>query len=296
MRVAITGQRGLIGRALGEHLERAGHAFVPLVRQRGARGIHWDPERGEIDGAALEGFDAVVHLAGEPIAAKRWTPAFKRLVIESREKGTATLARALAARERRPSVLISASAVGYYGDRGADWLDDDSAPGDGFLAEICKAWEAAAEPARQAGIRTVHPRIGIVLSPIGGALRELMRPLSFGVSAQFGDGSQFQSWLGLDDTVLALEHAISCAALQGPFNLATPNPVTQHELVRTLARVMRRPALGAVPKTAARLMFGKEKADALFLAGQRVRPKALLASGFQFRHPELEPLLRNLLS
>jgi uncharacterized protein len=295
LKVAVTGASGLIGSALSRFLTHGGHTVRPLVRKKGAAGIFWDPSRGEIDGAALEGIDVVVHLAGESIAAGRWTPEFKTRVKDSRVKGTALLAKTLAGLKQKPKVFVSASAVGYYGNRGDTWVDESSPPGQGFLSEICMDWEQAAEPAQAAGIRTVHPRFGIVLSRDGGALPQLMQPLSFGISPQIGDGSQYQAWVGLDDVVDALDHLLQTETISGPVNVSSQNPVPQRELVRAIAKAMHRPAVGAVPVFAAGLVFGKEKSEQLFVWSQRVRPNVLSSSGFTFQHETIEACLAHLI-
>jgi uncharacterized protein len=239
-RIAITGATGLIGTALGRFLTLGGHDVIPLVRSK-ARGIAWDPERGTIDAAALEGVDAVVHLAGEPIAQKRWTPEFREYAARSREAGTTLIARTLAALQRPPKVFVSAMAVGYYGDGGEAWLDETSPSGTGYLADLCRRWEAAAEPA--APIRTVRARIGLVLSTQGGPLAEMLRPFRWGIGGRFGNGRQFMPWIGIDDTVGALHRALFDPSLSGPVNLVAPNPVRNRDFAR--CRGDPRPGKGA---------------------------------------------------
>ena len=295
MRIAVSGSHGLIGSALVQALAQAGHEVVRLVRDgAGGTGIAWDPERGTLDRSALEGIDAVVHLAGYGIAERRWTAPVKELIRSSRVNGTRLLATALADMVRRPQVLVTASAIGYYGDRGDTWLEEDSEPGTGFLADVCRAWEAAAEPARAAGIRTVTARIGIVLSPEGGALQRMLLPFKLGLGGRIGSGQQYMSWVACDDVVAAIQFAIEQSSLAGPVNVVAPEPVTNREFTQVLARVLRRPAFLPLPSFLARLAFG-EMADALLLASTRVRPRRLLEAGYTFRFPTLEAALRHLL-
>ncbi|MFT7581739.1 MAG: hypothetical protein ACI9MR_003417, partial [Myxococcota bacterium] len=248
MRIAISGASGLIGTALTGFLQTGGHTVVPLVRGTAGPGeIAWSVKDQTIDAAALEGFDAVIHLAGAPVADGRWTDARKTLIRDSRVDGTRLLATALAGLERKPKVFVSASAVGFYGDRAAEPLDEDSAPGTGFLADVCAAWEAAAEPARTAGIRVVHPRIGVVLSPQGGALDKMLTPVKFGVAGKIGDGKQYMSWIALDDVLGAMLHIIATDAIEGPVNFTAPTPVTNKAFMKTLGRVLRRPTVLPLP-------------------------------------------------
>lgn len=291
MRVAITGASGLIGTALTRFLTLGGHTVLPLVRKRGVAGVYWNAESGEIDREALEGVDAVVHLAGENISEGRWTPEFRARVMDSREKGTRLIAKTIASLDKPPRVFVCASAIGFYGDTGDRAVDEGAAAGETFLAEICKRWEAAAA---DAGVRTVLARIGIVLSPNGGALPKLLMPARFGISSRVGAGKQWFGWVGLDDTVYALHHALT-SELAGPVNVVAPNPVTQRELVETLGRVLHRPALGSVPRFVVRALLGREKADELLIQGQRVEPRVLLQDGFPFLHAHLEPMLRHVL-
>ena len=296
MHVAVTGSSGLIGSALMAFLAARGHQVTRLVRRSpgGEREIQWDPEDGVRGLSGLEGADAVVHLAGENIASGRWTPQRKAEIRRSRVEGTRRLCESFARLARPPKVLASASAIGYYGDRGAEVLREDSPPGSDFLAQVCGEWESAAEPASRAGIRVVHLRTGIVLSPAGGALKKMLLPFSLGLGGRIGTGAQFMSWITLDDVVGATYHALNTGSLVGPVNMVAPTPVTNSEFTRTLARVLRRPALAPVPAFAARLAFG-EMADALLLASARVVPNRLQGSGYRFRHPELEGALRHLL-
>lgn len=271
--------------------------MVPFVRDRaraptGAR--FWNPAAGELAAADLEGIDAVVHLAGEPIASGRWTAARRRRILESRTRSTRLLSEVLSRLEHPPSVLISASAIGYYGDRGETWLDETSDPGTGFLADVCVEWERAVEPARAAGVRVALVRIGLALAPEGGALGRMLPLFRMGLGGRLGNGRQYMSWIGIDDLVAAIQHAIECAALAGPFNAVAPNPVTNAEFTRILSRVLSRPALLAVPSFALRLALG-EMGQALLLEGARIAPRRLESTGFRFRHTELEQALRFLL-
>ena len=297
MKVLVTGAGGLIGSALVPLLTTGGHRVTRLVRSQprpGAAEIHWDPAAGVVDVASLEGVEAVVHLAGENIASGRWTAARKARIRESRVKGTRTLCRALAHLSHPPKVLVSASAIGYYGDRGSDPLWENSAPGVGFLADVCRAWEEATQPAVEKEIRVVLLRIGIVLSPAGGALAKMLLPFRLGVGGVIGSGQQYMSWVALDDVVGAAHHALVTDTLQGPVNAVAPYPVTNREFTKTLGRVLRRPTFLPMPAFAARLALG-EMADALLLASTRVEPKRLLATGYSFRYSELEDALRHVL-
>jgi uncharacterized protein (TIGR01777 family) len=290
---AITGATGLIGSALVEHLRSRGHTVRRLVRTRRglqAEDVLWDPAHGEIDAGALAGVDAIVHLAGEPIA-HRWTLERKRRIRESRVGTTALLARAVARLERKPRVFLGGSAVGYYGDRGDEILDESSAPGSDFLAGVSADWEAATAPIANAGVRVVRLRSGVVLSRRGGALSKLLPIFRLGAGGPIGDGRQWMSWIALDDHVSAMEHALFTDRVRGPVNLVAPNPVTNAEFATTLGRVLARPSFLRVPSFVLTLLYG-EMARATILAGQRVLPHALAASGFEFEHPTLEGALR----
>lgn len=294
-RVVVTGASGLIGSALTSLLRAAGHSVTPLVRRAPAHGeIGWDPDAGRIDAAALEGVDAVVHLAGESIADGRWTAARKRRILESRTQGTGLLAATLARLERPPAVLVSASAIGFYGDRGAERLDERSAPGHGFLPTVVQAWEAATGPAEAAGIRVVHSRFGIVLSANGGALARMLPPFRAGLGGRLGSGDQYMSPVSLDDVAESLHHCIATSSIRGAVNVTCPEPVRNREFTRTLGAVLHRPALFVVPRVALHLAMG-EMVDELLFASARVEPAALLASGYRFRHPTLELALRHVL-
>lgn len=291
--VAVTGATGLIGTALVDALRRDGVRVRRLVRSvddGGAGEVVWDPARAVLNPDALRGVDAVVHLAGEPVG-ERWSREKKRRIRDSRVEGTALLARALAAMDAPPRTLLSASAVGIYGDRGDELLSEDSAPGDDFLAGVAQAWEAAADPARTAGIRVAHPRFGVVLSPRGGALAKLLPPFKLGVGGKLGSGRQWVSWIGLGDAVRALRLLLDTPSLAGPVNVTAPTPVTNAALTEAVGHAVGRPTFTTVPATALRLMMG-EMADATLLASQRAVPRRLLDAGFRFEHPEVAGALR----
>jgi uncharacterized protein (TIGR01777 family) len=291
--ILISGASGLIGRALTERLRAAGDNVQTLVRRKPKESegeIAWDPEAGVLDSSRLDGVDAVVHLAGRPIDS-RWTEATKQAIRDSRVKGTRMLAEAAARLPTRPKVFICASAVGFYGSRGDELLDEDSSPGQGFLADVCRQWEEAASPARDAGLRTVHLRSGIVLSRRGGMLARVLPPFKIGAGVVVGTGRQWMSWISLADATAAIQYAIAAADLSGPVNLATAQPVPNAEFTHTLGKILGRPTLLPFPAFAVKLLFG-EMGDELLLAGQKVMPKKLLASGFHFAHPDLEPALR----
>lgn len=283
-RIAVTGSGGLVGSALVPFLTTGGHDVARVGRASG-----WD-----FDLAALDEADAVVHLAGESIAAGRWTKAKKDRIHRSRVEGTRAVAERLAASENRPRVLVCASAIGYYGDRGDDVLDESAAQGMGFLADVCRDWEAAAEPARAAGIRVVHLRFGVILSPAGGALAKMLTPFRLGMGGRLGSGTQHLSWISVDDAAGAILHAIARDDLAGPVNAVAPAPVTNLEFTKTLGRVLRRPTILPMPAFAARLVFG-EMADELLLASTRVVPRRLHESRYAFRDATLEGGLRRLL-
>jgi uncharacterized protein (TIGR01777 family) len=274
-----------------------GYGVTRMVRSQpksGEKAARWDPMAGTIEASALEGVDAVVHLAGENIA-ERWTPAKKVKIRDSRVIGTQVLCEALARLASPPKVLVSASAIGYYGHRGEEILTDESPPGRGFLSEVCRAWEAATEPARQRGMRVVQLRFGVVLSPSGGALAKMLPPFRLGLGGVLGSGRQYMSWIALDDAVGTIQHVIVTDALQGPTNAVVPQAVTNREFTRTLGAVLGRPTVVPLPAFAARLMFG-EMADEVLLASTRVQPAKLLASGYRYRYPELQAALRHLLA
>jgi len=297
LRVAITGATGLIGQALAAFLTTGGHRVIRVVRGAPAPGdAHWDPVRGEIEAGALDGLDAVVHLAGENVAAGRWTADRKRRIRASRVASTGLLSETLARLPRPPKVLVSASAIGIYGSRGDEVLTEASAPGpeNDFFVAVARDWEAAAEPARRAGIRVAHPRFGVVLSPRGGALGKLLPVVRAGIGGPLGNGRMWMSWVSVDDVVGAVHHALFSEGFAGPFNVTAPEPVTNREFTRTLGRVLRRPTVIPVPHTALRAAFG-EMAEATILSSIRVLPAALERDGYPFRHRQLEVALRYLL-
>jgi uncharacterized protein (TIGR01777 family) len=294
MRVLVSGGRGLIGSALLAGLRARGDETCVLTRRATGSGeVGWDPAAGRLDARSLEGFDAVVHLAGEPIAA-RWTPQRKALIRESRVAGTRLLALRLADLERPPGVLVSASAIGFYGDRGDELLDEASPPGRGFLPQLCREWEAAAAPAAARGIRVVHPRMGIVLTTRGGALARLLPAFRLGLGGPLGDGRAWWSWVTLDDAIAVLERMLTGKELAGPVNVVAPGAVTNRVFSRVLGHVLRRPAVLPVPALALRALLG-EMAQGALLASAHVTPARLQAAGHAFRFPGLEDALRHLL-
>jgi uncharacterized protein (TIGR01777 family) len=302
--IAITGSTGLLGEALVAFLTTGGHRVVRLVRSRTAvaryadrddeQAAFWDIERGEIDAASLEGVDAVVHLAGESVYGLRWTEDKKRRILESRVRGTRLLAETLARMDTPPEVLLSASGSGYYGDRGDTQLDEDSSSGTGFLADVCRQWEAATAPAAEARIRVVPLRIGPVLTPAGGILGTLLPAFQLGLGGIAGRGDAYLPWIALDDVLYLMLHLLATPELRGPINVGAPEPVTQRAFVETLGRVLRRPTFVRVPAPFVRFAGG-EQADELVLKSVRMLPKALVNSGFSFAYPQLEPVLRHLL-
>jgi uncharacterized protein (TIGR01777 family) len=296
MKILISGSHGLVGKALIKSLTNDGHEIARLVRGSAAASeIEWHPNQGRIDAQQFEGFDVVVHLAGENIASGRWTDEKKRAIRESRVKGTSLLSESLARLSRPPSLFLSASAIGYYGDRGDELLTEKSAPGEGFLPSVCIEWENATKPAVEKGIRTVHTRFGIILDRDEGALAKMLPPFKMGIGGRIGDGKQWMSWIALDDVVNGLRFLIADASTSGPVNFVAPNAVTNAEFTKALGRVLSRPTLFPVPAFGARLAFG-EMADALLLSSQKVEPSVLQDRGFQFSWPTLEPALSHLLA
>ncbi len=296
MKIVISGASGLIGTQLAKTLKSSGHEVVQLVRRTaGAGQIMWDPKSGKLDPASLEGCDAVIHLSGAGIGDKRWSDAYRKEILDSRTATTLLLANTIASLQRKPSVFLSGSAIGIYGARGDEQLTETSAHGTGFLADVCKQWEAAAKPAIDAGVRTVFLRTGIVLSPKGGALKKLLPLFRLGVGGKFGNGKQWQSWISMDDEVASIIHLLT-ANVSGAVNLTAPQPVTNAEFTKVLARVVKRPAIVPVPTFAPKILLGGELADALLFTGQRVMPQALTASGYVFKHSTLESALRSLLT
>lgn len=295
MHIAVTGASGLVGSELLPLLTTGGHEVTRVVRGEAGKGeVRWDPSADSFNASSLDGVDAVVHLAGENIAAGRWTMALKQRIRNSRVHGTRILCRALARMQTPPKVLVAASAIGFYGNRGDEMLDESSAAGEGFLSAVCEAWEAAAQPAKETGIRVVHVRIGVVLSPKGGALAKMLTPFKLGVGGIIGNGRQYWSWISIDDVASAIHHAMMTDSLSGPVNATGPNPSTNRQFTKTLGRVLGRPTILPMPALAAKLAFG-EMANDLLLASTRVEPTKLLESGYQFHQPALEKTLRHLL-
>ena len=295
--VLVTGASGLIGSALVPALEAGGVRVSRLGRRAGREpgSLVWNPDAGSIPRAALEGLDAVVHLAGESIAAGRWTRARKARLLGSRVAGTRLLCEALAALERPPRVLVSASATGFYGDRGSEILNEESPPGSGFLAGLARAWEDSTAAAEARGIRVVRLRIAPVLAPQGGLLAPLKLPFRLGLGGPLGSGRQWMSWIALDDLIGAIRHVLAREDVRGAVNAAAPGAVTNREFTRALAHVLGRPAILGVPASLLRIALG-QMADEALLASTRVEPRRLLGSGFAFRHPEVEPALRLVLT
>jgi uncharacterized protein (TIGR01777 family) len=290
MDVAISGASGLIGSALSASLRADGHQVLRLVRGgvTGGDAIGWDPEGGRIDAPALEGLDAVVHLAGEGIGEHRWTDEQKAKIRDSRLRSTALLAGAIASRERRPRVFVSGSAIGYYGDRGDEVLTEQSAPGDDFLARLCVAWEAEAAPATEAGVRTVFTRTGIVLDAHGGALARMLLPFKLGLGGRQGSGKQWMSWIAKADEVGAIRHAIENRGVQGPVNCTAPTAVTNADFARTLGKALGRPTVLPTPLLPLKLRYGGELVETLLLVSQRVAPAKLEATGYEFSFRSLD--------
>lgn len=303
MRIAITGSSGLIGAALAARLEASGHRVRRMLRtgragevgDPGGDAAWWNPDKGYLDAKALEGVDAVVNLAGRPVAGHRWSAAEKARIRDSRITGTRLLAARMAEMARPPSVFVSASAVGYYGSRGDLPLEEGESPGSDFLAIVCRDWEAAAAPAAKAGVRVVHPRFGAVLDPGGGMLARLLPPFRLGLGGAIADGTAWLSWITLEDAVGALTAALLKDRLSGPVNTVAPEPVTNREFTRALAAVLRRPAVLPLPAAAVRLLFG-EMGTTLLLASQRCLPAKLTRAGHAFKHPEITAALRDILS
>ena len=297
MKILLTGSTGFVGSALYTRLRSKGERLIRLVRRPPGLNqdqILWDPQSGKLDPASLQGINAAVHLAGDPIAHGRWTPEKKRRIRDSRVLGTRLLSESLARLTPPPQVLVCASAVGYYGSRGEEALTEESGPGAGFLAETGQEWERAAKPAADAGVRVVNLRFGIILDPSGGALKMMLPPFQAGVGGPLGSGRQWMSWVTRDDVIGAILHCINDRSLQGPVNAVSPNPATNRDFSRALGKALRRPAIFPVPAFAVRLLFG-EMADEALLASARVLPKKLQQAGYSFRHPELQPALNQML-
>jgi len=297
MKILITGASGLVGSALIPYLKSKGHEVVRLVRSQGvaaAGELSWEPEKGIASPAQLEGLTAVVHLAGENIAEGRWSDEKKARIRDSRVKGTRTIATALAQLDRPPKTLVSASAIGFYGDRGTEVLTEQSASGDGFLPEVCREWELSTRPAAEKGIRVVYLRFGMILSAEGGALAKMVTPFKLGVGGKVGSGEQYMSWITLDDVIGVIDYALNNEALHGPVNVVAPRPVTNLEFTKTMGQVLSRPTIFPAPAFALRLAFG-EMADALLLSSTRVEPLRLKETGYIFQYPELEGALHHVL-
>ncbi len=295
MRVLMSGASGLIGRALARRLTSAGHEVVPLVRQEGKGGILWQPETGRFDRSSAEGADAVVHLAGEGVAAGRWTSARKQRIHDSRVRGTRLLCDGLRDLRRPPRVLAAASGVGFYGNGGETTLDESSSAGTTFLAKVCIDWEGACDPIRDR-TRVVHVRTGIVLSSEGGALAQMAPIFKLGLGGRVGDGRQWMSWIGFEDMLRVYEAVLADDSIAGPVNGVAPNPVRNEEFARTLARALHRPAWIPAPAFALRTLLGAEMADELLLTGARVLPRRLSESGFSFAMPDLAGALASALA
>lgn len=295
MKIAVAGATGFIGSALVAHLGTVGHRVVRLMRRGpdASRGdTLWDPAHGVLDPASLDGVQAVVNLAGDPVA-ERWTAERKRRIRTSRVETTTLIAKTIVGLARPPRVLVNASAIGIYGDRGNEVLDESSAPGSGFLAEVAQAWEASAGPVIERGIRTVFTRFGIVLGAAGGALEKMLPPFRLGAGGRLGNGKQWMSWVTLDDVVAAIDYAITSDRVSGPVNVVAPNPVTNAEFTHDLGHALHRPAVATVPGFALKLAYG-EMGEAVLLASQRVAPRALERAGFAFKHPLLPAALEQI--
>lgn len=300
MDILISGASGLIGTKLTAHLERAGHRVIRLVRRPASTNpastndVSWNPAQGQLNSSDIDGVDAVIHLSGAGIGDKRWTTSYKREILESRTLSTNLLARTVASLSKKPSVFLSGSAIGIYGARGDEALDETSNIGTSYLADVCQQWESATAPATSAGIRTVFLRTGIVLTPTGGALKKQLPLFKLGLGGRFGSGKQWQSWITIDDEVRAIEFLLTTPVF-GAVNLTAPNPVTNAEFTATLAQVLHRPALIPIPSFGPKLLLGSELTEALLLTGQRVLPAVLTANGFTFTQSNLAEALRSML-
>lgn len=295
MRIVISGSTGLIGTALVEHLHGAGHQVVRLVRRAGAgTDVQWDPAAGKLPASAIDGADAVINLSGAGIGDHRWTDEYRRELLDSRLRSTELLATTIAAVDTKPSVFLSGSAIGWYGDRDDERLDEQSARGTGFLSDLCQQWEDATGAAESAGVRVAHLRTGIVLTPKGGALKKQLPLFKLGLGGKFGNGRQWQSWISLDDEVGAITHLLT-ADVRGAVNLTAPAPVTNAEFTKTLGTVLHRPTVLPIPSFGPKLLLGGDLAEALLFTGQQVLPGVLQADGYTFQHPTLEVALRALL-
>jgi len=296
MRVVIAGASGLVGSALIPELENNGHDVVRLVRNSPRAGeLEWHPNQDEIDPAMLDGFDAVINLAGESIAEGRWTEEKKKRIRDSRVHGTHLLSEGIAKLTRKPRAFLCASATGIYGDRGDERLDEQSESGGGFLAGVCREWEKACEPAIKAGVRVVNLRFGPILARAGGMLEKMLTPFKMGLGGKIGSGKQYISWVAIDDVVAAMKLALEDESIRGPLNIVAPNPVTNERFTKALGEALSRPTVMAMPAFAARLAFG-EMADEMLLVSQRVLPKRLNTAGFQFENPDLTQALQRYIS
>jgi uncharacterized protein (TIGR01777 family) len=297
MKILVTGVSGLIGSALIPSLKSGGHVCLQLVRQQSQvndSNVFWNPNDGEIDAASLNGLDAIVHLAGENVSEGRWTDEKKQRIRESRVKGTTLISETIASLTPRPHVLVSASATGFYGNRGAEMLTEASASGDDFLASVSREWELATRAAAAAGVRVVNLRFGVVLDKEGGALAKMLTPFRLGMGGRLGDGKQFMSWIALDDVVGVINHALEDEKMSGAVNVVSPSPVTNEEFTKALGSALSRPTIFPAPAFALRLAFG-EMADALLLSSARVEPAKLLSAGYKFQYPDLDNALRHIL-
>ncbi len=297
MNVLISGASGVVGSALIPFLTTGGHRVTRLVRKKtvpGEEEVYWNPNANTLNTDDLAGTDTVIHLAGENIGQGRWTKEKKTRIIESRTKGTSLIANAIAKLDPAPRVMVCASAIGYYGNRGSQVLTEEDGPGDDFISEVCHKWEKAAEPAIEKGIRVVFMRIGIALTPSGGALERLLLPFQMGIGGKIGSGSQYMSWIGIDDVIGAIYHAIKNDKIEGPVNVVSPNPVTNKEFTKTLGRVLSRPTLATVPEFAIKIAFG-EMGREIPLSSTRVKPEKLMKTGYRFRNPDIEGALSHLL-
>ena len=296
MDILISGSTGLVGSALIEHIEDRGDSFTGLTRSRSSlykNQVYWDPDRGEVDGASLEGHTAVVNLAGETITG-RWTPEKKRRIRSSRLLSTELITKSVLNLENKPEVVVAASAVGYYGSRGDEVLSEDSEPGEGFFADLCVEWESLLNPLTEEGIRVVNLRIGVVLSPKGGALKEMLPPFKLGLGGRIGEGTQYWSWIAMEDVVGAIYHCIENKNVSGPVNIVAPGSVTNSEFTKALGSSLGRPTVLPLPSFAARVMFG-EMADEALLSSVRVEPTKLLDTGYRFKYVKLSDALHDVL-
>ncbi len=294
MKIALTGASGLIGKSLKTFLSSQSHQVIPMVRHKNTEGIYWNPELGELDFSQLEGFDAIIHLAGENIANSPWTKSQKTKLINSRTVSTKLITDAIAQLQNKPKIFMCASAIGYYGDRGSESLDEHSLSGSGFLADLCKAWESSTGVLNTSGIRTVNLRIGLVLSPAGGVLAKILPIFNLGGGGNLGNGKQYMSWIAIDDILGSVLHILNTDTINGAVNLVSPNPVTNSEFTKILGKVISRPTIFPVPEIALKLLLG-QMAQELLLASSKVYPKILENTGYEFAYPDLELAFRHLL-